>query len=154
MNDGTSTPALGDTLEFLRLIWALDHNMQRASIRMRRSLIGLTGPQRLALRIIGRFPGITSGQLAKILLVHPSTLTGVLYRLQRRGLIVRQRDRSDRRRRVLGLTERGRRLDAPESGAIESTLEKALLRLPAPAILGARLVLERLNDALAYESHP
>ena len=45
-------PSLGPTLDFLRLLWELDHALQRRSKRMARAL-GLTGPQRLVLRIVG-----------------------------------------------------------------------------------------------------
>ena len=43
---------------------------------------GVTGPQRLVLRVVGLFPGISAGALARLLHVHPSTLTGVLHRLR------------------------------------------------------------------------
>src|SRR2546421_7190843 len=57
----------------------------------------LTGPQRLVMRIVGRFPGIAAGRVAQILHVHPSTLTGILKRLEARGLLQR-RARSEERR--------------------------------------------------------
>ena len=69
--------SLGDVLEFMRTLWALDHGLQLRSKRMERHL-GITGPQRLVLRIVGRFPGISAGEVASIMEVHPSTLTGVL----------------------------------------------------------------------------
>ena len=59
-------PPLGEVIDFLRLIWRLDHALQQASKRMQSSL-GVTGPQRLVIRIVGRFPGLTAGQLAEIL---------------------------------------------------------------------------------------
>jgi DNA-binding MarR family transcriptional regulator len=40
--------------------------------------VGVTGPQRLVLRVVGLFPGMSAGELATVLRVHPSTLTGVL----------------------------------------------------------------------------
>ena len=46
---------LGETVEFLRLVWAVDHALQTTSKRMARSL-GVTGPQRLVVRIVGRVP--------------------------------------------------------------------------------------------------
>jgi hypothetical protein len=67
------TPELGEALDFLRLIWAVDHGLHRASKRTETEL-GVTGPQRLVLRIVGRFPGIPAGHLAQLLHVHPSTL--------------------------------------------------------------------------------
>ena len=52
---------------------------------------GVTGPQRLVIRIVGRFPGIPAGQLAATLRIHPSTVSDVVQRLERRGLIQRTR---------------------------------------------------------------
>ncbi len=127
-------PPLGEVLEFLRLIWALDHALQRASKRMERSL-GVTGPQRLAMRIVGRFPGILAGQLAAILHLHPSTLTGILKRLERQGLLTRRRDPRDARRALLGLTAKGRRLEeAVVAGTVEAAVRSALAELSAPAV--------------------
>jgi len=42
-----------------------------------------TGPQRLVIRIIGRFPSIHARQLGDILHLHPSSLTAPLKRLER-----------------------------------------------------------------------
>jgi len=58
--------------------------------------LGLTGPQRLVIRIIGRFPSIYHKQLSDILHVHPSSLTALLKRLERRDLISRRSDGRDR----------------------------------------------------------
>ena len=114
-------PSLGDVLDFMRLIWALDHGLQSLSKRMQAS-IGLTGPQRVTLRVLGRFPGLSAGELARILLVHPSTLTGVLQRLEARELVKRTPDAADGRRASLTLTAKGRRLDVPARGTVESVV--------------------------------
>ena len=82
----SDTLALGRVLDFMRLIWALVHALQSASKRMA-TKVGMTGPQRLVIRIVGQRPGLSAGELAEILHVHPSTLTGVLQRLGQRGLI-------------------------------------------------------------------
>src|SRR5258705_7138033 len=82
-------PPLGAVLDFMRLLWAVDHALQSTSKRME-STFGLTGPQRLVVRIVGRFPGIAAGRIAGILHVHPSTLTGVLRRLESRRVLPRR----------------------------------------------------------------
>ena len=82
---------VGDAIDFLRLIWAVDHALQRRSKAMAATL-GITGPQRLVIRIIGRFPSIHAKQLAGILHLHPSSLTAVLKRLERRDLVRRWPD--------------------------------------------------------------
>src|SRR5512146_1996532 len=71
------SPVLGDVLEFMRLIWGISHGLQSTSKRMEAQL-GITGPQRLVVRIVGRCPGVSARELAHTLHLHPSTLTGVL----------------------------------------------------------------------------
>jgi DNA-binding MarR family transcriptional regulator len=122
-------PKLGPVLDFLRLLWAVDHALQSGSKRMEISL-GVTGPQRLVLRIVGRLPGISAGELAQILHVHPSTLTGVLRRLQARALLQRRADPNDARRALLTLSAKGRKLDSLQTGTVEAAVGRALLRLP------------------------
>lgn len=138
---------LGGALELLRLVWAVDHGLQATSKRMEQRL-GITGPQRFTLRLIGRFPGVTAGQLADALNVHPSTMTGVLKRLMKRRLIVRRPDPRDRRRSFLALTEAGRALDVDPSGTVEGAVTKVLETLPKAHVDTARAVLQSLADAL------
>jgi DNA-binding MarR family transcriptional regulator len=145
--DHSETPPLGEVLDFMRLIWRVDHVLQRRSKRMEASL-GVTGPQRLVLRIVGRFPGIPAGHLAKLLHLHPSTLTGVLKRLEDQHLLRRRSDPRDGRRTLLSLTDDGRRLDVSVEGTVESAIERALGDLPAAQIEAAREVLTAVAVAL------
>ena len=80
----------------MRVIWGISHGLQSTSKRMEARL-GITGPQRLVVRILGYQPGATAGELARVLRLHPSTLTGVLRRLEDRGLIARSPGEHDRR---------------------------------------------------------
>src|SRR5256885_13894887 len=131
MRDSTETqemdegkgPPLGAVLDFMRLLWALDHALQSASKRME-SNFGMTGPQRLVMRIVGRFPGIAAGRVAEILHVHPSTLTGILKRLESRGLLQRRTDPRDARRALFMLTPKGRKLDTVRTGIVEQAVRR------------------------------
>ena len=140
-------PPLGDVLDFMRLIWELAHRLQRASKRME-STLGVTGPQRLVIRIVGRFPGIPTGHLARLLHVHPSTLTGIVKRLERRGLLRRRQDARDGRRWLLGLTEMGRLLDVEREGTVEAAVKDALDRTAPAKLAATREVLASLARAL------
>jgi DNA-binding MarR family transcriptional regulator len=141
------TLPLGDVLEFLRLVWAVDHGLQRTSKRMEQKL-GITGPQRFVLRLVGRFPGITAGQLAGALGVHPSTVTGILQRLTKRRLLARRADPRDRRRSFLALTEAGRALNVDPAGTVEGAVAQVLEQLPKGKVTNAREVLTALAEAL------
>jgi DNA-binding MarR family transcriptional regulator len=138
-------------LEFMRLIWRLDHALQKTSKRMR-ARVGVTGPQRLAIRLIARFPGIPPGQLAELLHVHPSTLTGVLKRLERQGLIKRRPDPRDGRRAFLGITQKGRRVDAASTGTVEAAVQRVISLNPELKLEHARQVLSELADALSLDA--
>jgi len=67
---------------------------------------GLTGPQLVLLKALGH-DELSSGELARRVSLSQGTVTGVLDRLERRGLIVRARSEEDRRRVIVRLTEAG-----------------------------------------------
>ena len=139
---------LGQVLEFMQALWAVDHELQSSSKRME-ATAGITGPQRLVVRIVGRFPGIAAGRVSEILHLHPSTLTGVLKRLEAHGLLERRADPADARRALLVLTAKGRAVDAVRGGTVEAGVRRALGKLPARSVAAAREVLEVLAAELA-----
>ena len=145
--DGAVGNSLGPVLDFMRLLWEVDHGLNSQSKRMRLRF-GVTGPQRFAVRIVSRFPGISAGELAALLHLHPSTLTGVLDRLVRRGLLSRQTDPADRRRALLWVTAAGRRVDRLRGGTIEASVRAALARLTPARLDAARAALETLVQGL------
>ncbi len=135
--------ALGPTLEFMRLLWALDHALHKRSKRMARRQ-GITGPQRLALRVIGQMPHMSAGLLADILKLHPSTLTGVLERLRRGRLLTREVDSSDRRRVHLALTPHGRHVSRVSRESVEYAIGEVLGRATALHVESAAELLRAL----------
>jgi len=149
LEDGKEPP-LGAVLDFMRLLWAVDHALQSASKRME-ATYGVTGPQRLVVRIVGRFPGISAGRIAEILHVHPSTLTGILKRLQQRGVLQRKADSRDGRRALFGLTSKGRKLDTVKTGMVELAVRRVLAQDPQ-RVAAVQEVLAALTEALNAES--
>lgn len=148
MNAKSPEDVLGPGLDFLRELWALDHALQRLSKRMERT-IGVSGPQRLALRLVARFPGLPAGRLARLLHLHPSTVSGLVRRLAERGLIVRSSDGSDRRRAQLRVTPSGIELLSFSHPTIESALLAALGRVPPRQIEAALKVMASVSLGLA-----
>ena len=145
------TEELGDVLEFMRLVWGMNHELGSLSKRMD-TAFGVTGPQRLVLRIVGRFPGISAGRLADLMSVHPSTLTGVLRRLVDRKIVERKPDPADARRALLSLTAKGKTIDGLRtSGTVEAAVRKTLGRFDATSLAAAAKILQALADALAAE---
>ncbi|HEY6223007.1 MAG TPA: MarR family transcriptional regulator, partial [Gemmatimonadales bacterium] len=82
-----------------------------------RSGYGLTGPQLWALKTLQRQGQMPAGLLAGALVVNQSSISALVDRLARRGLVRRIRGRDDRRVVKIALTGRGRALvaDAPEA---------------------------------------
>jgi DNA-binding MarR family transcriptional regulator len=143
---------LGPVLEFMKQLWAVDHGLQTISKRLE-SQHGITGPQRLVVRIVGRTPGISAGSLAQILRMHPSTLTGILRRLETRGVLTRKSDPSDARRALFALTARGRKVDMLKTGTVEAAVRRVLAKLPSEATVAQKL-LATLAVELESDSAP
>jgi DNA-binding MarR family transcriptional regulator len=140
-------PPLGEPLDFLRVIWAFDNALQRTSQRMEATL-GVTAPQRMVVRILGRFPGMAAGQLAEILHIHPSTVTGLLKRLAQKGLVSRRPDPKDGRRLCLGLTAKGRKLDVHTEGSVEAAVIASLAKMDPKVIRTVRDAIVAITVAL------
>ena len=138
---------LEPTLDFMSLLWSIEHGLQKRSKRMK-AHTGLTGPQRLVLRIVGVFPGISAGELAAIVRLHPSTLTGILQRLAARRLIRRERDPSDSRRALLWVTPPARRHTQRSAGTVENVVRRALAASGAANLRAARIVLAEVARVL------
>jgi DNA-binding MarR family transcriptional regulator len=150
-SEGDDPPvSLDATLEFMRELWAVHHGLQARSKRMAVRL-GVTGPQRLVVRIVGTRPAISAGELADVLHVHPSTISGVLRRLEKQGLVARRAASHDRRRAELTLTDKGRRVDELRGGTVEAAVRQVLEGAAPGDIASTREILSRLARALEAE---
>lgn len=141
-----SAPALyplGPALDFMQRIWQLNHAIERLSLTMERRL-GVTAQQRLVVRALGKFPGITAGHLARVLHLDPGTVSAALNRLDEKGLVDRRRNPRDRRRSSLALTSKGRALDLPATGTVEAAVERLLAGASRADLLVAEALLARL----------
>jgi DNA-binding MarR family transcriptional regulator len=138
---------LDPVLDFMRLLWSVEHGLQRWSKRMEGEL-GITGPQRLVLRVVGRFPDLSAGELAHIVRLHPSTITGILQRLVSKGLVERKRDPCDSRRARLRLKPIAFAYTKTTRGTVEEAVTRALDRVGATNVRGARRVLAEIAEGL------
>ncbi len=138
---------LGQALDFLRVLWAINHGLATTS-RYMKSKYGVTGRQRLIIQVVNEFPGISAGDLAKVLHLDPSTLTGVLQQMGQRGLLQLQPDVRDRRRLRIQLTNKGRRMSHMAVGAIEAAVSRTLSRVSPAKFKATREVLALLADNL------
>lgn len=104
--------------------------------------LGLSSAEINALACFGDFTGRTVGELVAATAQRPSTLTGILDRLEARELVERTQNPADRRSILVRLTPTGRAHARRIAGAF-ADLEA---RLPAGEIHG---VLASLDEALA-----
>ncbi|HTR55862.1 MAG TPA: MarR family transcriptional regulator [Kofleriaceae bacterium] len=139
-----------DTLQFMQRLWELAHALDVRSKRMAVT-IGVTGPQRLVLRIVGKTPGQSASEIATTLGKHPSTLTGVLARLEDRGLILRAADQVDRRRTRFTLTAAGKRIDRESRGTVEAAIRRALGRTSSAHVAGTLATVQSIVEELERE---
>ncbi len=147
--DTTEPFRLDTALDFMRLLWAIEHGLQKRSKRLKAD-VGITGPQRLVLRIVGRYPGISAGDVARLIKLHPSTVTGILQRLVAARLLQREKDPHDSRRVRLRTTPRAAPHAKPSAGPVERIVRDVLRRAAPADAAAARAVLgdlaRRLND--------
>lgn len=143
----TPSDSLDPVLDFMRLLWSIEHGLQSTS-KVMRTRLGITGPQRLVLKVVSRFPGLSAKEVADVVRLHPSTLTGVIQRLVKKRLLVRDRDPSDTRRMRLRTTARAAPFTRQSAGTVEAAVEKALATASASQLRSARRVLTVVAQAL------
>lgn len=134
----------------LTLLWRANHKLEILSKQMVKTL-GVTGPQRMVLRIIARRPGISATEICEAANIHASTLTGILERLVRAGLIERSRDSEDGRRAHFSLTTQGARVAEGRRGTVETAVVASLATLSGDERAVVRRWLTAFGDALGQE---
>ncbi|HWX24964.1 MAG TPA: MarR family transcriptional regulator [Vicinamibacteria bacterium] len=88
--------------------------------------VGLSSPQVWALTVLNAEPWLSLGELSERMFAHPSTVSGIVDRLEARGAVARAVDRDDRRGIRLSLTALGRRLLRRSPPPVQTGLSEAL----------------------------
>jgi MarR family transcriptional regulator, organic hydroperoxide resistance regulator len=118
------------------------YSAMNATVQLYRDLLapwGLTYQQLMVLGILWQETDVTSGRIARVLMLDSSTVAGLLKRLESAGLVRREADAGDRRRVRVVATDRSLEI-AGELGWLESCLAEAIALSPAQAAdLVARL---------------
>ena len=90
---------------------------------------GLSDQQWRVLRVLGEHGAVETGRIAREAFILGPSLTGMLARMERDGLIMRERDATDQRRTVVAATPLGLELVETLSRSIEAHyawMEKSL----------------------------
>lgn len=102
----------------------------------------LTSPQLVTLIAISQHEVITIADLSKEIFLSPSTIVGIIDRLEKKGWIARKRDAKDRRKVFISITTLGEECILRAPSPMQETFSKALSELTD---------LEQSNIALSLE---
>jgi DNA-binding MarR family transcriptional regulator len=111
---------------------------------------GVTNAQLFLLQQIGGEPNLTVNDLAARAMTGQSTVSIVLSRLERRGLVKRSRAPADGRSVILGLTVAGRRLLRRAPAPVTSELLDALRRLTPDEVRALKRGLAAVGRELGF----
>lgn len=89
----------------------------------------VSAPQLATLRVLLHEGAVPPSQIARQIMVNSSTLTGVIDRLEQKGLVYRVRDVPDRRIIRVSLTEAGRALAENAPPPVQVKMIKGMRRL-------------------------
>ena len=135
-----------------KIIQAIDINSKKLVKR-----VGLTGPQLVILQEISSLGEVTAGEIARAVSLSQATVTGVLDRMEKRGLLARQRCDHDKRRIMVRITESGKQVlkDAPPLMQ-EAFVERfsSLQEWEQSMILSSIQRLVSIMDAKAIQAEP
>ena len=135
--DGRAAAALAALQKLREIIKTAQEQLQLTS-----ETAGISGSQAWALAEIAASPGLIVSELGKAMAIHPSTTSNMLDKMQRRGLIRRERIDADQRMVRLFVTAAGEKVLAQLPGPATGLLPDALSRLSAEQ-------LDAVNAALA-----
>lgn len=108
----------------------------------------ITGPQLICLLEIRACAGITASHLSKCVFLSPSTLVGILDRLEAKGLIIRSRDKKDRRKVYLSLTSKGEDFCKQAPSPLQERFFSELSKLPDSEKAVIAVSLERVVELM------
>jgi len=136
-----------DALRYdLRILNAIRQIIRAADIDSRKlaSDHQITAPQLMALMVVVEKGSISATGIAKRIHLSPSTLVGILDRLESKGLIQRDRSADDRRLVWVTATDEGRALATRTPFPLQYALDKALTQLAVRERSQTAACMERL----------
>ena len=122
-----------------RIMRAVDMHSKRLNSEYK-----VTAPQMICLVALRHNGLLTLSQLGEHVNLSPSTLTGILDRLEEKELVKRVRSDEDRRKILLHLTDKGLALTNDAPALLQDKLSVAISRLPELEQAAISLSIEKL----------
>lgn len=134
----------------LRILRALRQIIRAVDVHSRHlsAVYRVTGPQLICLLVIVEKGPITSAELARAVHVSPSTLVGILDRLEAREFILRKRDTADRRKVYVVPTDTGRKFARDAPSPLQDTLVQKLTGLSHSEQAAIAAALEQVAELM------
>ncbi|HEX7031303.1 MAG TPA: MarR family transcriptional regulator [Gammaproteobacteria bacterium] len=126
-----------------RIIRAVDLYSRYLALRY-----SLTGPQLVCVRHLLRHGPTAPGTLARRISLSPATVTGIVDRLEKRGLVTRARSIDDKRKVEIALTDEGRQLVGQMPPPLHETFSRRLGELPVEQQEEIDRVLAKIVDMM------
>ncbi|HSB05906.1 MAG TPA: MarR family transcriptional regulator [Thermodesulfobacteriota bacterium] len=138
---------ISETMQALRrIIKALQDYSQKVSYQF-----GVTGPQLWALKTLSQNGDLALGELSKRMYLHPSTITGLVDRLEKKDLVSRQRNEEDRRVITIHLTSKGIGLAKKAPHPIQGKMVYGLRRLKKHELHSILNAVQKLTEIMEAE---
>ena len=115
------------------------------------SRYGLTGPQSAVLRLLVNIGPLSSAELSRRMYVTPSNVTGIIDRLEKKGLVERMRKEGDRRVALINLTASGRQLGKSIPDPIEKKIIAELADLEPQHVEILGMAMQQIIDLIGTE---
>jgi DNA-binding MarR family transcriptional regulator len=129
-----------------RITRAIDLHSRRLAIQF-----GLTGPQLVCLRVLEDKGPLTPSNLAREVALSQGTITGIVDRLFKRGLVTRNRSSTDRRSVTVAITEKGQDMIKKAPSPLQESFAIELRRLPEENQLVIHTILEQIVRMMGAE---
>jgi len=151
-NVSTSDPSQQYDLRILRALRRITRSIALHS-RQLAAVSHITAPQLMCLRTVIANGPLTATAISREIHVSPSTVVGILDRLEDKGLVRRERGREDRRIVFVSATDAGRELATQAPSPLQKHLADALNALPELEQATITLSLERIVALMEQEGH-
>ena len=141
---------IADVLDNLRRVFTVVHRYSKRAEKIG----GLTGPQVWAMKVLAESAPIRVTDLARRMYLHPSTVVGILDRLEQHAQVARTRSRQDHRVVTVSLTPKGKETVSKIPQIAQGLLLKGLKDLSDQDLQITSEGLRRLVAILGVEGMP